>query len=114
MSVKYANFGQVGAMGDHAQAQHFSQLWQGSQGNIDLRTLAVELTSLQEAMRYVARTDNEAKSVSAVVDAKNAASAGEGASALAALARAGKWALDVAEKIGVNLAAATIKTSLGL
>ena len=113
VTIKYANFGQVGAMGDGARAEHFSQLWQAQQANIDLREASVELVKLQDAMRSEAKEDGHYQSIASVVEAKNAATAGEGASMMAALGKAGKWALSVAEKIGVGVAAGAIKTAIG-
>lgn len=111
---KYVNLGQVGAMGDQAQARQFEQVWQGTQSNIDLRELAVQLNTLQNEMQQSAKEDADYQSIAAVIEAKNAAGAGEGPSAMAALAKAGKWALGVAEKIGIGVAAGAIKTALGI
>ena len=46
--------------------------------------------------------------------AKKAAAAREGATALSALSRAGHWALEIAEKIGVGVAVAALKTAIGI
>lgn len=110
----YNNFGQAGAFGENAQATDFTQAWAVQAANVDLPTLAIELTRLQAALRAEATTGAELATVTAIVHAKEAAEAGNGPSVLDHLAQAGKWALSVAEKIGVGLVVALIKSRAGL
>jgi hypothetical protein len=49
-----------------------------------------------------------------VASAQLAAERGDGPSAMAHLARVGKWALDVATAIGTTLAFAAIKAAMGI
>ena len=52
--------------------------------------------------------------VGEIASAQVAAKAGDGPKAMSHLAKAGKWALDVAKKIGTGLAVAALKASLGI
>lgn len=112
--TSYNNYGQVGAMGDHAQASNFTQAWANAGASIDLPALASELARLQDEMRSSANSSEELESLTAIARAKEAAEANDGPTALSYLAKAGKWAFGVAEKIGVAVAAAAIKVSLGI
>jgi hypothetical protein len=106
--------GQAGAVGRGAQAQGntFQQLW--SQSGFDLPKLAEELGRLREAMgQQQGRTREQGKAVVAVADAEEAAAKGNGLAALQHLKTAGKWALGIAEKIGVTVAAKAIEKALG-
>jgi hypothetical protein len=114
MGNQYTSYGPVGAMGDYAEANHFTQVWQASSGSIDLTELATELALVQAAMKSEAETDEQLSSVGAVVEAKKAAGAKEGAAALHWLAKAGTWAFDIATKIGTGVAVAALKVALKL
>jgi AbiTii len=107
--------GQAGAMGPRAEASHmtFQQIWQQSQGNIDLAALAGELATLRKAMRQEAEEPFHDKAVAEIGEAQEAAQNHDGPKVLQHLKNGGKWALDVATKIGVNLATEALKKSLG-
>jgi len=108
--------GQAGAIGPSAQATNntFQQIWGQSQGAIDLSTLARELDQLRTVMRKEAKAPERDVAIGEVAAAQTAASQGNGPKALQHLSNAGKWAFDVSTKIGIGVAAATIKTALGL
>lgn len=110
----YINLGQAAAFGDNAQASNFTQAWAAHGGEIDLTALATDLGRLQSALQAEAKTGEQMVSVAAITQAKEAAEAGDGVGMLGHLARGGKWALSMAEKIGAALAAAVIKGQLGL
>jgi hypothetical protein len=107
--------GQAGAMGPHSKASNmsFQQIWQQSQGDIDLVALTGELATLRKAMRKEAEEPSHDKSVAEIGLAEEAAQKADGPSVLKHLKGAGKWALEIASKIGVNLATEAIKKSLG-
>jgi hypothetical protein len=116
MGDKYYT-GVAGAVGPGAQ--NFGQVWSQVGGNIPLDKLGPELGRLREAMKSEAMKSEETKpeqdmAIGAVAAAQQAANNGSGPKALEYLKSAGEWALQVAEKIGVGVATAAIKSSLGV
>ncbi len=107
---------QAGAMGPDAHARNmtFEQAWSQSAERIDLATLALELSALSDAMRNDASCPEHEIAIGNIAAAERAAADGDGQIALKYLKNAGKWALEVGQKVGVDVAAAAIKTSLGL
>ena len=105
--------GQVGAMGpnSHAHDMTFNQIWNDIQGNIDLPQLANELSKLRLEMKKEALEPEQDVAVSEIAKAEIAAKAGEGSKVLEHLKAGGKFALDVATKIGVALVVETIKST---
>jgi hypothetical protein len=108
--------GQVGAMGPkaHAHDMTFQQIWNQSAQNIDLPSLLSDLSVLRGALRNEASEPEHEIAIGNVAAAEKAAADGNGPKALAYLKQAGNWALSVAEKIGVGVATAAIKSSMGL
>lgn len=109
----YNIHGQAGAVGKNAHAHDmtFQQAW--NQSNIDLAQLAEELTRLRAAMKQETQgTREQDKAIVSVADAEEAAVKGDGPTVLQHLKAAGTWALGVAEKIGVTLAAEAIKRAM--
>jgi hypothetical protein len=116
MGDKYT-VGQAGAVGpqSHAHDMNFNQLWQqGADEKIDLTTLATELSLLRSKLKEEATEPHQDAAVGAIASAEVAAKEGKGPEALEHLAKAGKWALGVAEKIGVGVATAALKEALGV
>jgi tetratricopeptide (TPR) repeat protein len=116
MRDKY-EVGQAGAVGPNAKAKDVTiQNFQGADGKLDLERLSGELADLRRAMRAAADEDNPGHDVSiaAVAQAVSAANEGDQGKALQHLAKAGRWAWDMANSIGASLAAAVLKTQLGL
>jgi len=115
MGDKYVT-GQAGAVGpnSHAHDMTFSQIWNQVEGTIDLPRLANELGLLRQEMKKEAIEPEQDVAVGAIAAAEQAAKSGNGPKALEFLKSAGKWALDVAEKIGVGVATAAIKSTLGI
>lgn len=107
---------QVGAQGPNAYAHNmtFNQVLSENGGTVDLAKLASELEQLRTKLIPGASTPEEFIEIGAIASAEAEAKKGNGEKAVEALSKAGNWSLGVAEKIGVGLATAVIKTSLGL
>jgi hypothetical protein len=108
--------GQAGAMGPGAQASNmtFQQIWNQTQGSVDLQQLARELERLNAALRSEAKEPEHQIAIGAVSAAEAEAKRGNGPKALEYLKKAGAWAFDVATKIGVNVASGAMKSVLGM
>jgi len=115
MGDKYVT-GQAGAVGPGAQAHQitFTQLWSQVESDIPLNRLGPELALLRKAMKNEATGPEQDVAIGAVAAAEQAANNGSGPKTLELLRSAGKWGLEVAEKIGVGVATAAIKSALGL
>ncbi|MFJ2546601.1 hypothetical protein ACIOVF_09070 [Pseudomonas sp. NPDC087612] len=116
MSDQYNITGQVGAVGPNAKAENntFNQVLQQAASNLDLPTLASELSTLRSSMRSQATEVEHDLAVASIGAAEVAAKKQDGAGALEHLKSAGKWAFDVATKIGVGVAAKAIETAINL
>jgi hypothetical protein len=108
--------GQAGAVGPGAHAHHmrFQQIWQEGGGGLDLKVLAEELSQLRAALKQEPTSPEQDSAIGAVAAAEVAARKGDGPGAPERLADAGKWAFDVATKIGVGVATVALKTALEL
>jgi hypothetical protein len=104
----------VGVVGPHASVGeiNFNKSWQGADLNID--SLTEQLSSLLQALKEQAESPEELEQVVSVSRAKAAAESGDGPKALQYLAATGRWVLSVAEKIGVGVATAALRTALGV
>jgi hypothetical protein len=103
--------GQAGAVGPGAQARN--NTFQQIQAGIDLPKLADELGRLRNAMKGEATgTREQDKAIGAVADAEEAATRGDGPTALQYLKSAGEWTLGIAEKIGVGVAIEALKRAM--
>ena len=107
---------QVGAQGPHAHAHDmtFNQVWNQTKDQIDLPTLAKELNALRNEMQKSAKEAEDFSEIGTVATAEIEAQKGDGPKVLSTLAKAGKWTLSLAEKIGVGVATAAIKAACGL
>lgn len=119
MSDTYNVSGQAGAVGQNAHAHDmtFNQLQQvGRQieQSMDLAALATELEVLRQALKKESATEEHDSAVADVGKAKKAAEAKDSAKLAEYLKSAGKWAFDVATKIGVSLASEALKHSMGM
>ncbi len=110
------NVGQAGAVGSNARSDHntFQQVWQQSQGTIDLPALTAELGRLRGELQSRAKEPEQLVAAGQVAAAEIEARKGGGAKLLEHLKAAGSWALDVAKDIGAEIAAKVIMKSLGL
>jgi hypothetical protein len=108
------NVAQAGAVGPSAHAHNmaFNQAWTELEAATDIPKLAMELLQLRQEMRKVAVEPEHDIAVSEIAKAGQAAKAGDGSKTVAHLKSAGKWALDVATKIGTSLAVEAIKKSM--
>jgi hypothetical protein len=106
----------AGAVGSGAKAKDFEikEFAQTSNAGEAQAALAADLLKLVAAMREQASHPEQEVAAENVEKAADAAKQGKEGHVLAYLKSAGKWALDVAEKIGVAVAAASIRTALGL
>jgi hypothetical protein len=116
MGDQYNVSGQAGAVGPqaHAHDMTLTQVWNQLENQLDLAKLADELHQLRQAMEREASEPGHKLAAGAVAAAEQSARQKEGPQALEYLKSAGKWALGVAEKIGVNVASAAIKGALGV
>jgi hypothetical protein len=114
MGDKY-EAGKVGAQGPHAHAHDmtFNQIWNQAKDKIDLPILAKELQAIRHEMQFSAKEAEDFAEIGTVAAAEIEAQKGDGSKALSLLAKTGKWTLGVAEKIGVGVATAAIKTACG-
>ena len=112
---KYEISGQAGAVGRYAHAHdiNINQLVK-IVSEIDLPKLADELSKLRREMGNTADTPEHHLSTGEIAAAEIAAKNAKGPQALEHLKKAGKWAFEVAEKIGTPLASSALKSALGL
>lgn len=105
-----------GAMGDGAQATNLSynQIGDRIENSMDLLSLAGDLLKLRQAMSEEAREPTHYIALGEVAKAEEAATAKDSSKVAESLKGAGKWALDVATKIGASLATEAIKESMGI
>jgi hypothetical protein len=115
MGDKYI-VGQAGAVGPsaHASGITFNQIWNQIEGTVDLPQLAKELAVLRQSMKNESTEPDQDIAIGAIAAAEQAAKSGNGPKALEFLKSAGKWSLDVAQKIGVGIATVAIKNALGI
>ncbi len=92
----------------------FKKIWHDYRTMVDLNSLTKELTSLRNELRKQVLMPEHDIVIGQVAEAEIAATAGDGPTALMHLRNAGKWALDIATKIGATLAAEAIKKAMGL
>lgn len=83
-------------------------------GSTDLKSLAKELSQLRAQLKIEATTPEQDIVVGSVAQAEQSASQNDGPQTFDFLAKAGKWALEVATKIGTSMAEDAIKKSIGL
>jgi hypothetical protein len=98
------------AVGDNAQAGALA-----SQTTIgDHVTILQDLRDLHDEMQGRAVTADEDLAVVAVSRAIDSAQAGDSRRMAEYLQRAGRWALDIATALGTEVAAAAIRSALGM
>ena len=117
MSGDHYNVGQAGAVGAGSTAHNFQQIWNNWQttgADVDLVLLAQDLEKLRQEMKREATSPEQDEATGEIAGAQTAAKNGDGGKVLEKLAKAGKWALSMAEKIGAGLAVAALKKAIGL
>ena len=110
------NIGQVGAIGKFATANGntFNQQNYNANLDIDLAELAAQLSTLRNEMRKVASAPEHDEALEAIAAAEKFAIEQNKASTIFNLKKAGKWALCIAEKVGISLAAKSIEHAINL
>ncbi|MEV6926130.1 hypothetical protein AB0M46_16760 [Dactylosporangium sp. NPDC051485] len=104
----------AGALGSHNRVGPVHQVQHQPQAaGTDLRVLARQLEDLAEVLGAGPRSPRELESVELVRQATAAAKRGDEAGVRGFLAGAGRWILDVAEKVGLEVAVAVMRQSLG-
>lgn len=108
--------GQVGAQGinPHAHDMTFNQIWDQKSADIDLEILARQLNMLSNELMKSAQTAEDQVEIGTIANAEIKAQEGNGPKALSALSKVGKWSLNTAEKIGVGVAIAAIKSACNI
>jgi hypothetical protein len=96
-------------VGDNSNVSHISQHQNIAAKDIDLQSLAAEIEKLRIAAKKESTTLEHDFEIGNLAAAEAAARAGDQPKALSLMAKAGKWTLDIATKIGVGLAVAAIK-----
>jgi len=116
MGDQYNIPGQAGAVGPQAHAHDitFTQTWNQLKESVDLDKLAEELRQLRVAMEESASEPGHRMATGAIAAAEESARQKDGPKVIEYLKSGGKWALGVAEKIGVGVATVAIKGALGL
>ena len=116
MGDQYNVSGQAGAVGPnaHAHDMSFSQAWNRVENTVDLARLAEELSRLHEALERQASEPAQKFAAGAIAAAEQSARQKDGPKALEYLKMGGKWALDIAGQIGVDVAKAAITSALGV
>jgi hypothetical protein len=107
---------QIGAVGSRARAQNmtFNGVWNRLEKSTDIKLLADQLEALRAAMEREANEPEHRLAIGAVTAAAQSARENHGPKVVEYLKSGGKWALGIAEKIGVSLAASALKGALGL
>lgn len=115
MGDQYKNIsGQVGAFGPNAHDMVFNQTWNKVENSVDLNRLAEELGRLHKALEQQATEPDQKLAAGAIAAAEQSARQKDGPKALQYLKMGGKWALDIASQIGVDVAKAAITAALGI
>ena len=92
----------------------FQQVWNEVGGSIDLPKLADDLVKLRAALQREATEPEHDVAIGNVSMAAKAAKEGNGPKALEYLKAAGKWALDTATKLGVDVESDAITKAIGV
>lgn len=113
---KFEVHGQAAAVGPNAHVHDvkFSQLWSRAKNELNLKELSKELEVLRGEARARASTLEDDEAVAEIAKAQRAAENGDGEQVMGHLSRAGKWALSIAQSIGVGLATTAIQSAAGL
>jgi len=108
------NNSQIGAVGSKSKAikNKFQQNTYSLPENLDYDILTQELTKLKEDLRSKANSPEEFQAISEVVEAENAAKSKDGNKAVQHLLKGGKWVLNTAKDIGVEVVAEIINKQM--
>ncbi len=110
--------GQAGAVGPNAHAHDMTfnqKIGTQLENSVDLLQLADELSKLrQEMMKESTEKIEQIISVGEIAKAEQAAKSKDATKVAEYLKSAGKWALDIASKIGVPIAIEALKRAMGI
>jgi hypothetical protein len=107
------NYGQIGAIGDSNEVSDNQFLM--TFASEDLNTLREELTKLKSAMiRESDGSEKEQVAIDSVTEAIKATENNDKVTLGKSLKKAGAWALEIAEKIGIGVAIAALKNVLNV
>jgi uncharacterized protein YjbI with pentapeptide repeats len=108
--------GQAGAVGANAHAQNMTsdQISSQIEKSMSLSQLANELSKLRQAMKNEATDPAHDIAISAVAMAEKAARDKDRSRIIESLSFAGKWALEIASKIGGSVLTEAIKKSIDI
>lgn len=103
------------AFGPNATATNTNiTVWKAAESNLDLTTLIASLETLRPKLNAADPKDEHAEERLQVLAAEKAAKDGDKKKVLQHLKAAGKWVLEVATKIGEDVAAKVITSAIGL
>jgi hypothetical protein len=107
---------QAGIVGNRGRIENprVEQIYSKTVPQIDLEALALELGELRALLKKESTTVEEDIALGRAASAQKAAEAGEQSEALGHLKKAGRWLLEVAEKMSLSVTQAAIKAALGL
>ncbi len=105
---------QIGAVGSNAKSSKnkFQQNIYSLPENIDYNSLSSELNVLKNELTTKAKTADEFKAISEVVEAETASKAKEGNKVIQHLINGGKWVFNTAKDIGVEVVAELINKQM--
>jgi hypothetical protein len=105
---------QVGAVGDKATVEGGIHFHTDIKAEIKLESLSLELNKLREAMKAESKSVDQDAIIGIIAMAEMSALKGDQKETLSFLRKAGKWSLELSERIGLNVVSTAIKMSLGL
>ncbi|MES2128403.1 MAG: hypothetical protein V4463_14140 [Pseudomonadota bacterium] len=107
---------QAGVVGDHAVVHHMTVqgVFPDQRDVPDIDALAGQLAQLRQAMQQHAGQAEQFVEIGNVATAEVEAKKGNWDGVLNALKAAGKWTLDIARDIGVDIASEVIRKTAGL
>ncbi|MGR6962971.1 hypothetical protein ACU610_00675 [Geodermatophilus sp. URMC 61] len=115
MGETYNVYGPAGSVGRGARASDFVIInGETATRPIDRDRLVSELTELIRVVKSSPTAERPMRVVEALAEAVESAEDGDDEQLGGALRRAGRWALDRANEVGVSVAAAAIEASMGL
>jgi hypothetical protein len=103
---------QRGKLSHHLSGSRAADRWPPA--SVDIAALSTELSRLRAAMREEPESPSRDIAIGNIAAAEQAARGGDKQLTSAYLKTAGRWSLDIAEKIGVGLVVVAIKAALGI
>jgi hypothetical protein len=114
---KYSISGPTGMIvgrNSHVHDITFAQTWSQVENKLDLDRLAIDLQQLHKILEREGSEPAQKLAAGAVAAAEQSARQKDGPKTLEYLKTAGTWALSIADKIGVEVAAQALKAALGI